>query len=199
MKAQCSSLRMALTLVAISIWSGTMIVLTYNLTAPLIAKNQDTLIREAALEVCPNAVRINPVLDSASGVRFFLAWDKDSSLAGVAMEADGKGFGDRVRVLYAYNPSIQCIIGFKVVESKETPGIGDRISSDSSFLANFQNLDITHPLVAVKHGHKSQPWEIDGISGATISSKAVAKLLQASVETRLPVVQHYWEVHHAAP
>jgi electron transport complex protein RnfG len=90
--------------------------------------------------------------------------------------------------MYAWSPDKQAITGFKVVDMRETPGLGDRIRSDPDFLANFRSLDTTHAPKVVKHGSKKNPWEIDAISGATISSRAVGRMLARSVKDVLPVV-----------
>ena len=66
------------------------------------------------------------------------------------------------------------------------------------FLANFAALDVAlsddgqslqHTIVAVKAGRKQNAWEIDGITGATISSVAVAEIIQASAGEYLPIVR----------
>jgi len=43
--------------------------------------------------------------------------------------------------------------------------------------------------VAVSHGKKTHPWEIDGITGATISSKAIADILNRSAEHWVPQIE----------
>ena len=90
--------------------------------------------------------------------------------------------------MYAYSPDTKTITGFKIVEMRETPGLGDRIGSDEKFAENFRALDASHPITAVKHGTKKNSWEIDALSGATISSRAVGRMLQQSVEEAGPVV-----------
>ncbi len=42
--------------------------------------------------------------------------------------------------------------------------------------------------MTVKHGSKTDPWQIDAISGATISSKAVARMLNDSAQAMLPAI-----------
>jgi len=73
---------------------------------------------------------------------------------------------------------------------RETPGLGDKISSDAGFLENFKNLEakLLHAITVVKHGTKKNPWEIDAISGATVSSRAVGRMLQKSVQAVVPVI-----------
>ena len=39
---------------------------------------------------------------------------------------------------------------------------------------------VLHPIASVKHGEKTQTWQIDAITGATVSSVAVAKILRES-------------------
>ena len=72
---------------------------------------------------------------------------------------------------------------------------GDKVITNKDFVANFDKLDATvkgdalaNAIVAVKHGSKKNPWEIDAISGATISSKAIAKGLNGSAQDVLPKV-----------
>lgn len=196
MSGNASSTRMIFVMTLIAAICGSAIVSAFLFTAERIQHNKDLLIREAAMTVLPQATRMVTHMDSSTGMRFFEGFDAKEQSCGFAIEAHGKGFADVIRVLFAYQPSVHRITGFKVVESKETPGIGDKILTDTLFLANFKALDLSHPIVAVKNGKKTQAWEIDGITGATISSKAVAKLLQQGVETRVPVVLHFWEDRH---
>jgi Na+-translocating ferredoxin:NAD+ oxidoreductase subunit G len=124
-------------------------------------------------------------------------YDDNGSLVGVAIQAQGMGYQDVIRVLYGYDPARDAIIGMQVLASKETPGLGDKIEKDPAFLANFDALDVSlapdgqslqHPIEAVKGGEKSQPWQIDGITGATISSKAIAGTLRESSAQWVPLI-----------
>jgi electron transport complex protein RnfG len=101
-------------------------------------------------------------------------------------------------VLYGYSFDQQAIIGFRVLDSLETPGLGDRIETDKQFLENFENLDVRvsaagdelqHPIEFVKPGQKNAAWQIDGISGATISSTAIANMLSESSVQWIPQVR----------
>ncbi|HID07807.1 MAG TPA: FMN-binding protein, partial [Armatimonadetes bacterium] len=68
----------------------------------------------------------------------------------------------------------------------ETPGLGDKIITDKKFQKNFEALDaklnkngtaLANAIVTVKAGSKKHDWQIDAISGATISSRAIGKAL----------------------
>ena len=63
------------------------------------------------------------------------------------------------------------------------------------FLANFLKLDVSlsvdgarvaHPIEPVKRGAKEHPWQVDGITGATISSVAIAGMLDRSAAYWVP-------------
>ena len=100
-----------------------------------------------------------------------------------------------MRVLYAYDPEKQVITGIGVISMRETPGIGDRILTDKAFLENFAALDVhlsadlqslANAVKTVKHGTRSGLWQIDAISGATVTSKAVGRGINESAQALLP-------------
>ncbi len=72
----------------------------------------------------------------------YAAYDAEGKLVGVAIAAAGMGYQDTIRLLYGYSPDKDAIVGFQVLESRETPGLGDRIGSDPDFLANFAALSV---------------------------------------------------------
>jgi electron transport complex protein RnfG len=107
------------------------------------------------------------------------------------------GFADVIKVIYGYDPNREKVVGFYVLESKETPGLGDLIEKDPAFLANFDSLDVAlsedknsvkNPVITVKNGQKKNAYEVDGITGATISSRAIGKALNTSTNEMLPLL-----------
>lgn len=131
----------------------------------------------------------------AGAIKFYGAYDGAGKLAGVAAEGAAKGYADTVRVMFAYTPSCQCITGMGVVSMRETPGIGDKIITDAAFVANFKALDVklkqdmsalANEVKVVKHGTKTDPWQIDAITGATITSRAVGKGINDAAQLLLP-------------
>ena len=116
------------------------------------------------------------------------------------LEAAAQGYQDVIRILYSYDPACECIRGIQVLKMAETPGIGDKIAKDPGFLQNFEALDarvdaagsrLAHAIVSVKSGSKTEPWQIDAISGATISCKAVARMLNDSAQQAAPVIMRH--------
>ena len=69
-----------------------------------------------------------------------------------------------------------------MLESKETPGLGDKIIKDQDFLDDFKTLKVEPKILLVASGTRANANEVDSISGATISSKAVVKILNRGNE-----------------
>lgn len=191
---------------------GLVIVLAYQVTMQPIARNLAIITNEAVSQVVPGGAKqviyalqpdggLKAVPDtSGKSQKLFAVYDDAGKLLGVAVETAGPGYGDLIRLMYAYSPEKQAITGFKVLDAKETPGLGDKIGTDPGFLANFQDLDVklsggklANPIQTVKHGTKSNPWEIDGISGATVSSNAVGNIINDSAEKMIPLIRQNLE------
>ena len=193
----------------VGILCSLLIVLTFQATLPVITRKKAEALERAVFKVLPGAVeratfeidaggRLTAITGEASGARLVYAgYDENGAFVGVALEAAGQGFQDVIRLIYGYAPEREQVIGMEVLESKETPGLGDKILKDPDFLANFAALDaalnadgsgLAHAIEAVKKGKKQHPWQIDGITGATISSVAVADIIRASAERTLPAL-----------
>lgn len=205
---QSSSVSMMVVLSSIAMLSGFLVVLVAQLTAPMIAENQREMIERALVQVIPGSVShrefhlqdgsLSVADDSSKGQSIYAGYDVNGALLGIAARAGAQGYADMIYLLYGYDPACECIRGFQVLKMAETPGLGDKIIKDDSFQANFDALDarvdmqkmaLVNPIVTVKHGSKQHPWEIDAISGATISSKAVGKALNQSAQVLLPQLQ----------
>ena len=201
-----ASRAMIITLGGVALLSGFLLALTYQLTLPYIEANQRLAVERAVLKIYQQTeTRVGFVL-GANGLRpaetaapgeilVHAAYDKTGELRGLVAEAAAHGYSGVIRLLYGYSPECQCITGISVLQSTETPGFGDKISTDPDFLANFRALDarlnpegsaLQHPIVTVKHGTKTEAWQVDAISGATITSKAVGRMLNQSAQALLP-------------
>ena len=196
------------TLVGLGLICSLLIVSTYLLTAPKIECNRQVALQAAIYQVLPGATSskayrlVDGNLEAAANATnqsevLFAGYDDQGILVGMAIQASGIGYQDTITVIYGYDPRRQQIIGLQVLSSRETPGLGDRIANYTPFLANFEALDVSldsdfrnllQPLTAVKEGTKTTAWQIDGITGATISSNAVASILQTSVSAVVPLI-----------
>lgn len=183
----------------------------FVVTKPIIERNKIASIDHAIHAVLPEAHRavaytINPAggftaiehTGSETDKHFFVGYDSFDKFVGFAMEAQSRGYQDNIRLLYGYVPQRDVIVGMVVLEQRETPGLGDRIGKDNEFARNFAALDVRlgadqqqllHTIQVVKHGTQSLPWQIDAITGATVSSRAVGAALNDSAGVWIPLLK----------
>jgi electron transport complex protein RnfG len=194
---------------SVGLIASVLLVATYQLTAPYIARNRAAYLEQAIFEVLPAATQKTTFVRTSDDrlvtlesedddrYRLYAGYDAQGALVGLAVEAQGQGYQDVLRLLYGYSLDCACVVGMKVLESKETPGLGDRIEKDAAFLANFDALDVAlapgggrllHGVEAVKKGTKTEAWQVEAITGATISSRAVASIIDRSAAEILPVI-----------
>ena len=183
-----SSLRLILTLAIAGLVSGVAIIGIYESTLPTITANKARELREAVFKVLPGVSQMQALVYRDSEVVvvempdkdepvIYGGYDEQGDFVGYAMPAAGPGFQDTIAILYGYKPGEKIVVGMEVLESRETPGLGDKIYKDAVFVAGFSALSVEPEIFAVKKGTKSQPNEIDAITGATISSKAVVRII----------------------
>lgn len=208
--APTPAFKMLRTLGLVATMSGLLVVMAFRITEPMIEKNKQELIERAMFKVIPGSVarrdfvvqdgNVKSFEAGSEGTVLYAGYDENNKLKGLAMETAAPGYQDVIRILYGYDPYCQCIRGIEVLKMAETPGIGDKIIKDENFVANFDALDaslntegnaLANPIVAVKAGSKTEQWQIDSISGATISSKAVAKMLDQSSQQMAPIIQKH--------
>jgi len=187
---------------AVSLVCGLLIVGSNVTTLARIRHNQEIIMRESVAHLLPGLekqviygiedsgeLKILPGVEGENVKRLFAGYDGSGKFLGLVIETSDRGYADLISAMYAYVPDKKIVTGFQVVDMRETPGLGSRIGTDEKFAENFKQLDATHPIKTVKHGTKQNPWEIDAISGATISSRAVGRMLQKSVQDMTPIIE----------
>ena len=208
-KSQSGSFKMLRAMVGIGVLCALLIVLTYEGTLPRVEKLRAAALEKAIFKVLPGTVSTqtfhlnsqNTFIaigeEEVDGSLVYAGYDGNDQLIGVAIEGRGMGYADIISILYGFDVANEKIVGIYVLESKETPGLGDKIEKDPNFLANFEALDVTlsenkstvqNKIVPVKNGEKNNPWEVDGITGATISSRAIGNILGESTMEWAPLI-----------
>ncbi len=207
-----SSFRLVMTLAVVAMLSGFLVVLVYEYTKPIIAENQRLATERAIYNVLPDAKsrvtfrlnngKIELADDQTQGELLYAGYDADNQFVGMALNAAAQGYQGIIRLLYGYQPQKGCITGFDVLKSTETPGFGTKISNDPAFLANFNCLSakvdeehkaLQNVIITKRHGTKEHPWEIDAISGSTITSNAIGRMLNQSGQKLHPVIARHFD------
>ncbi len=186
-----NALPLVVTLAVIAMVSGAALAYLYQATAPVIAEQKELALKEGILQVVPGASSYTEVADgsavpastdgesSVSGLRLFRTADSNGTHTGLAVLAEGVGFQGAIQLMIGIDPQTQAVTGLKVLAQQETPGLGARIAEDW-FQDQFQGKSLSDPFVAKQ--------DVDAITGATISSKAVADIVRDTAQSLKPIL-----------
>lgn len=197
------SARLIATLGATGLLSGLILVSVFIVTEPRIQRNRAEALRRAIYNVLPGTSQIatfvvrdgrlapydGPQDSIPTEPAVYSGKLESGELVGYAIAADGPGYMDTIKLLYGFDPRRRVVVGMEVLESRETPGLGDKIITDEEFLENFDELAVEPTIVPVKKGQKAQQNEVDCITGATISSESVVSILNLSTQQWLPLLE----------
>lgn len=156
---------------------------TYAITKDRIAE-QDRLAQENSLKAAlPDADSFEAVTDEAvladakaaagevqvTGV--FRALDASGDEVGWGLRLGSRGYGGYAQLVIGLDTS-GSVTGVTVLSHGETPGLGSKVMENKAFLGAFTELPAGFTAKDVKG--------IDGISGATKSSRAVKHAVEAA-------------------
>ena len=166
-------MKMVVVLAVIGIVSGGILALTYVNALPLIQENQARETSDAVLAVIEGAESYEEVeLDRST--TYYIGKTGEETV-GYAVLSEGSGYQGKIRIMTGYSSDLSAITGLQVLENVETPGLGNRIVGES-FRSQFVGVTPA-PLVVCVKGEKPKSSEIEAITGATVSSKAVTRIL----------------------
>jgi len=101
------------------------------------------------------------------------AYDEDHRFIGVVITTSASGYGGKIEVMTGIKSNGE-ISGVNILSMEETPGLGARGKEDS-FLRQYKGHDDSNLAVSKDGG------EIDALSGATITSRAITKAVNEAV------------------
>lgn len=151
---------------------------TYEVTRPKIEEQLKAEERSALKSIMPSADSFGE--KTLDGIEYFEAL-KGKTVVGYCVRVAGNGYNGYIRMIAGVD-SNGAIEGVAVLEHNETPGLGAKINeirpgeSEPWFLKQFKGRNARS--VAVKK-------DIDAITGATISSKAVTDAVRKTVDNLL--------------
>lgn len=182
-----SNLYIILSLTLISGLAGGLLSWWDVYTNPIISANKEKEFNAALTEVLPSYDSIKEI-GKTSGGRYLLA-TKANIPVGYAVLTIANGFQSELRLLYSLNPSKNKIIKLKILDQLETPGLGTKISADKSnkenpewFASQFSGVTVLPKIEYIKNKKPEKENQVEAITGATISSRAVVNGLNKSVK-----------------
>lgn len=107
--------------------------------------------------------------------------EREGEVLLVVLPVSGAGYQSTLRAMLALEPDLRTIAALTITQHGETPGLGARIEDPAwqALWAGTEAVDAAgNIIVTVVRGQATEPFEIDGITGATISSNGVANMVR---------------------
>ena len=151
---------------------------TYEITKPKIEEQLKAEEQRALKSIMPSADSFSE--KAGDGIEYFEAL-KGKTVIGYCVRVAGSGYSGYIRMMAGVDLN-GTIEGVAVLEHSETPGLGAKINeirrgeSEPWFLKQFKGKNAG--TIAIKK-------DIDAITGATISSKAVTDAIRKAVDELL--------------
>lgn len=179
--------KMVIVLTTITALSGAILSTWDGITKPMIEYHRLQALKAAISEVIPAYDNYNEL--QVDGANLYVGkLDGQETPVGIAFKTEGSGFQGTVTIMVGMKPDFKTITGIKVLEQIETPGLGTKIVEDPSnkenkywFPEQFVGVVIEPEIVVLKNKKPQRNNEVQAISGATISSKAVARILNENI------------------
>ncbi|MGL6107626.1 RnfABCDGE type electron transport complex subunit G [Romboutsia sp.] len=161
--------------------------LTNQVTAPIIEQRNIEANNESRQIVLSDATEFkqmdNSVITSVSGLEDGLVAEvyeasKGSDLIGYTIKTLPKGYSGKIELIVGISKDGK-LTGINIGSMTETPGLGTK-AAVSPFKDQYEGK-LAKELMVVK-GNSSGDNQIEAISGATITSKAVTKGVNAAIQ-----------------
>jgi electron transport complex protein RnfG len=181
---------MVLVLTLIAVIAAGLLGYVAELTQPRIRENALRELRQGISDVLPG---LKDYEEQCKDERLEIYQGKNASgeTLGYAIVRTAPGFSDRIKLIFGVDEDLSKIYSLKVLEQKETPGLGAKITDDLSFLQFWQDKSISQPIRYAKPPRPKdelKEHEVNAVTGATISSEAVVAAVNHAVEDARKVI-----------
>ena len=191
-------MRIVVVLFAVSTLSALMLAAVNAASKDVIIKNRERAFKEALLSVLEirddgktieslYAEKIRPQKVKAGNVYLSM---EGGNIKGAAFKLTGPAFWGPVSVMVGVTLPDYKISGFEILEQGETPGLGARIE-EVQFRKQFLSKSLELPIMMKVKGEKPGENDVAAITGATITSKSLEKIIN---EVSKPFIQDVKEL-----
>jgi electron transport complex protein RnfG len=167
-----SIFKITLSLALTALISGIILATTYAITEPAAAEQRVKAKNDAMKELVKDAESFKTI----DGKEGWYAGIKGGKVIAYVVPANSKGYGGTIEILAAVTPEGKTM-DFKVLKHNETPGLGDKMV-EPKFRNQFAKKDAKDLEVVKVPTDKN----IQALTGATITSRAVTKGVKEAVE-----------------
>lgn len=168
-QAKNQSLRLIVTLAVTCVLAGGILAAVYGWMNPLIeAQRLAAALSQGFGPIFPDGenykeLELAALPQGVEGPVYEIA-DGSGNVLGIGFVGASQGFGGPVRMAIGVDPKTQTLVGVRVLEHTETPGLGSPIE-ELSFLQQLEGKSLSDPF---RIGN-----DVQGLTGATVSSRAV--------------------------
>lgn len=159
--------RLVAVLTAICVAVALLLSAVNAMTEKKIEENTASAKEEAVLKIFTTGKRCEPYTGGGEENEIYLVFDEAGNILGCCAFVSTSGFGGDIEMMVGI-ASDYTTAGVSIVSMSETPGVGSKTNSDG-FLDQFKGSP-----------HDAPTEGFDAISGATISSKAVAAGIESA-------------------
>lgn len=175
------NIRLGIILAIITTIAGLLLGFVHESTKAAIAENSK-LNKEQMNLVMPDADNVSKLdfsFDKESVVQEVMEAKGGNEVIGYIIKVNAKGFHGNIGMLVGVSKD-EKITGINIVSHSETPGVGSKVEKQD-FTNRFKEKSITDILKVVKTAPAKEN-EVEGISGASISSAAVTQGVNNAVD-----------------
>ncbi|RLC57512.1 MAG: hypothetical protein DRH89_03335 [Candidatus Cloacimonadota bacterium] len=164
----------------------------YQLSFAKVQKYRETQLKKMVMSVFELPTQ-NIEIDFAKYITIFETEDlmyyesrTDSILLGYCFPISGSGLWGTIHALLAVTPDFKKVMNIEIVDQNETPGLGGRIT-ENWFKNQFKgktliNNNVLNNFVLIPENETAKDNEINQITGATASSKALVDMIYQDIE-----------------
>ncbi|MDO5649912.1 MAG: FMN-binding protein [Gallicola sp.] len=181
------TVNLALRLFIITAIAGLLLGFVNSTTAPVIAQQEQEKLQQALGKTYPGAEEFNPIeadkLTALQGenpnIQQVYKAGNGGTTEGYVFDVLGRGgYGGDINFVVGVNGETKEIVGYDVLKSAETPGLGSQIAEEP-FVGTVVGNTMNEPMVSAQD--PSGDNDVQAISGTTISVNAILDGLNAAV------------------
>jgi electron transport complex protein RnfG len=178
-------LKLGFTLAVFSAAACVMLAFVYSGTKTIIDRNQKEALEASLKDLFPDADRFEEIAglespDASVAIESQYKVLQDEEITGAALRVSRGSYGGPIRMLVGVNAD-GLITGVKILEHKDTPGLGAKAASPKYFVNRAGGITFYGQFAGKAVG---DPFEVKGdvqaITASTVTSRAVADAVKAA-------------------
>lgn len=181
-------LSMVLTLFLVTFISAFILGFVQDITHEAIEASKMKAQNEAIRNILPGFSELGKSVKAApkeggDSLEFFPAYNQSKELVGIAVKTWSKnGFGGLILMMAGFSPD-GTVTGYQILEHKETPGLGSKMTSWFNNPEKPGQSVIGKNPGVTKFTVKKDGGDIDAITASTITSRAFLEAFRRAYET----------------